>query len=94
MAKVGKKEIVAALVEDHGLSQKAASEVLSTVIDTVKAELTAGNDVAFVGFGTFKVKERAERQGFNPKTKEAITIPAQNAVSFKAGAALKDAVNQ
>lgn len=59
----------------------------------VSDALTSGDRVQLVGFGTFETVERVERKGHNPKTKEEITIPASTSVKFKAGKALKDAVN-
>ncbi|MBR1736076.1 MAG: HU family DNA-binding protein, partial [Firmicutes bacterium] len=61
--------------------------------EVITAELVGGNDVRLVGFGTFDVLDRAEHEGRNPRTKEPMTIPASKAPRFRAGKALKDAVN-
>ena len=69
------------------------SQGWSSFIDVTTAELKKGGKIQLVGFGTFEVKERAEREGIKPGTTEKITIPASKAPKFKAGKALKDAVN-
>ena len=66
---------------------------MPSVIGVVSDALTSGDRVQLIGFGTFETVERSERKGHNPKTKEEITIPASTSVKFKAGKALKDAVN-
>ena len=78
---MNKAELVAALTEKTGLAKKDNEKVLNSLIETI------------VEFGTFKVRERAERMGRNPKTMEELLIPASKAPTFKAGKALKDAVN-
>ena len=90
---MNKTELVAAMADQAGLSKKDAEKALKAFIDTVTEELKNGGKVQLVGFGTFEVAERAERQGRNPKTGEAITIPASKSPKFKAGKALKDIVN-
>ncbi len=70
-----------------------ADTVLSAFADVVAEELKKGEKIQLVGFGTFEVTERAERTGRNPKSGEAMTIPASKAPKFKAGKALKDAIN-
>lgn len=90
---MNKTELVAAVAEKAGLSKKDAEKAVAAVIDSVVDTLKAGDKVALVGFGTFAVKERAARTGLNPQTKAKIEIPASKAPSFKAGKALKDAVN-
>ena len=67
--------------------------MLKAFTDVVTDELVKGEKVQMVGFGTFEVAERAEREGRNPKTKEPMTIPASKSPKFKAGKALKDLVN-
>ena len=79
-------------VQDAGLSKKDASAAVNTVFDTIGNALTAGDAVSILGFGTFSVKERAERQGHNPLTGDSITIAASQKVSFKAGKGLTDKV--
>ena len=90
---MNKTELVAAVAEKAGLSKKDAEKAVAAVLDAVVDTLKAGDKVALVGFGTFEVKERAARTGINPLTKEKIQIAASKAPAFKAGKALKDAIN-
>ena len=90
---MNKTELVAAIAEEAGLSKKDAEKALKAFTDIVAAELKKGEKIQLVGFGTFEVSERAAREGRNPQTKETITIPASKAPRFKAGKALKDALN-
>ena len=90
---MNKTELVAAVAEKAGISKKDADAALAAFVATVTDAMKAGDKVALVGFGTFAVKERAARTGLNPQTKAKIEIPASKAPSFKAGKALKDAVN-
>lgn len=89
-----KPELAAAIAAKAEISKDKAGEVLNVVLDQIINACVTGDGVTLVGFGTFQVKDRAERQGLNPKTGDAITIPAAKVVSFKPGKALKDAVNQ
>lgn len=89
---MNKTELVAAVAAKAELSKKDADAAVTAVFDAVKDALADGDKVSVVGFGTFAVKERAARTGLNPRTKEAIEIPAAKVPSFKAGSALKDAV--
>lgn len=89
---MNKTELVAAVVTKADLSKKDAEAAVKAVLDAVTEALADGEKVALVGFGTFEVKERAARTGKNPRTGEAIEIPASKVPSFKAGAALKNAV--
>nr|WP_281434514.1 HU family DNA-binding protein [Erwinia phyllosphaerae] len=75
------------------ISKAAAGRVLDAFIEAVTDSLKAGDEVALVGFGTFSVRDRAERTGRNPQTGKEITIPAGKVPGFRAGKALKDAVN-
>jgi nucleoid DNA-binding protein len=75
-------------------SKAEAEKALNAVLDGITEALTTQGQVAFVGFGTFKVAERAARTGRNPRTGEEIQIPAMKAVTFKVGKALKDEVNK
>ena len=88
-----KVELVAAIAEKSELTKVESEKALNAFIDTVTEELKNDGKVQLVGFGTFEVAERAERQGRNPKTGEAITIPASKSPKFKAGRSLKDIVN-
>ena len=90
---MNKAELVAAISEKAELSKKDSEKALKAFIDAVTEELTKGEKVQLVGFGTFEVSERPERTGRNPQTKETITIAASKAPKFKAGKALKDVIN-
>ncbi len=89
---MNKTELVAAVAAKAELSKKDAEAAVTAVFDAVKDALADGDKVSLIGFGTFSVKERAAREGLNPRTKETITIPATKVPAFKAGSALKDAV--
>lgn len=89
---MNKTELIAAVAEKAGLSKKDADAAVSAVFDAVTAELAKGEKVQLIGFGTFEVRERAEKTGRNPRTGETMTIPASKVPAFKAGAALKNAV--
>lgn len=89
---MNKTELIAAVAEKTELSKKDAEKAVCAVLDTITDTLVNGEKVQVVGFGTFEVRERGERVGRNPQTKETITIPASKAPVFKAGKALKDAV--
>lgn len=77
----------------EGATQKDIAVVVDTLIETIVEAVASGDKVAIAGFGSFDVSERAERQGRNPKTGEAMTIAASKAPKFKAAKAFKDAVN-
>ena len=91
---MNKTELVAAIAERTELTKKDADQALKAFIDVVGDELSKGEKIQLAGFGTFEVTERAERIGRNPKTKEEMIIEASKAPKFKAGKALKDAVNK
>ena len=90
---MNKTELVAAMAEQTQLSKKDAEAALKAFIDVVSEEMKKGEKVQLVGFGTFEVSERAAREGRNPQTGETMTLAACKAPKFKAGKALKDAVN-
>ena len=90
---MNKTELVAAIAAKAELSKKDSEKAVKAFIEAVTAELKAGKKVQLIGFGTFEVAKRAARKGRNPLTKKEITIKASNAPKFKAGKALKDAVN-
>lgn len=90
---MNKTELVAAMAEQAGVSKKDAEKVLKAFIDVVESELKKDGKVQLVGFGTFEVSKRAAREGRNPATRKPIKIPASKAPKFKAGKALKDALN-
>ena len=90
---MNKTELVAAIAEQAEISKKDAEKALKAFTDVVVEELKKGEKVQLVGFGTFEVSERKAREGRNPATKEIIKIEASKAPKFKAGKALKDALN-
>ena len=90
---MNRTELISAMSEKANITKVDTEKALKAFIDTVTEELKNGGKVQLVGFGTFEVTERAERNGRNPKTGEAITIPASKSPKFKAGKALKDIVN-
>ena len=91
---MNKTELIAAIAEQAELSKKYAEKALKAFTDIVTEELKKGEKIQLVGFGTFEVTERAAREGRNPQTNEPMSIPASKAPKFKAGKALKDAVNE
>ena len=90
---MNKTELIAAVAEKAELSKKDAEKALKAFTDVVAEELVKGEKIQLVGFGTFVVAEREEREGRNPKTGEKMTIAASRSPKFKAGKALKDMVN-
>lgn len=90
---MNKSELIDAIAESADISKAAAGRALDAVISSVTGALKNGEQVVLVGFGTFSVKERAARTGRNPQTGEPIEIAAARIPGFKAGKALKDAVN-
>ena len=90
---MNKTDLINAIAEKTELSKKDSEKVLKAFIDVVTEELQKGEKVQLVGFGTFEVSERPAKVGRNPQTKEQMTIEASKAPKFKAGKALKDAVN-
>ena len=92
---MNKAELVAAMAEKTGLTKKDAEGALNAVLGTVTETLEKGDKIQLIGFGTFEVRERAEREGRNPRNpEEVVKIAASKAPVFKAGKALKDAVNK
>ena len=89
---MNKTELIAAISEKTGMTKKDAEKALLAVVDTITETVVKGDKVTLVGFGSFETKTREARMGRNPKTKEAIEIPATRVPVFKAGKALKDAV--
>ncbi len=90
---MNKKELAEAMAEAADISQAAAARALDGMIAAITRALKEGESVSIVGFGTFLVRDRAARTGRNPKTGETIQIAASRSPAFKAGKALKDAVN-
>lgn len=90
---MNKQDLVAHVADAAGLSKADATKAVDSVIDGITDSLKRGNEVRLVGFGTFAVASRAASKGRNPRTGEPINIPASKQPKFKAGKALKDAVN-
>lgn len=90
---MNKTELIAAIVDKTDLKKKDAEAALKAFIDVVTEELQKGEKIQLIGFGTFEVADRKEREGINPLTKEKITISASKSPKFKASKALKDAIN-
>ncbi|MCC8045326.1 MAG: HU family DNA-binding protein [Clostridiales bacterium] len=91
---MNKTELIAAIAEKTELSKKDAEKALKAFTEVVEEQLKSGEKVQMVGFGTFEVSTRPEREGRNPQTGETMTIAASKTPKFKAGKALKDAVNE
>jgi len=91
---MNKTELIAAVAEKSGLSKKDADKAVNAMLDTIVEILTRDEKVQIVGFGTFEVRSRSERQGRDPRTNNPITIPASKSPAFKAGKAFKDAVDR
>jgi len=89
---VNKIELVDAIAAAANIKKSEAETVLDAVLDSITAELKKGNEVRLVGFGTFVVSHRAASEGRNPRTGEAIKIPAKKLPRFRAGKGLKDAI--
>ncbi len=90
---MNKTELIDAIAKETGLSKKDSEKAVKAFTDTVSKELKKKGKVQLVGFGTFETAKRAARTGKNPQTGAAIKIPAATVPKFKAGKALKDAVN-
>jgi DNA-binding protein HU-beta len=90
---MNKQDLVNKVADDTGLSKADAARAVDSVFDSITAQLASGGDVRLVGFGTFAVARRKATTGRNPRTGETIQIAASNAAKFKAGKALKDALN-
>ena len=90
---MNKAELIAAIAERTELSRKDAEKALKAFTEVVEEELKKGEKIQLVGFGIFEVSERAAREGRNPQTGETMQIAASKSPKFKAGKALKDAIN-
>jgi len=90
---MNKNELVSKIAEKSGLTKKDSEKALDAFVGSVAEALQKGDKVQLVGFGTFEIRDRAERKGRNPQTGEEITIPATKAPAFKAGAELKKVVS-
>ncbi len=89
---MNKNELIGAVAEKAALSKKDAEKAVNAVLETITATVASGNKVQLIGFGTFELRERAEKQARNPRTGEAMTVSACKAPAFKAGQAFKNAV--
>ena len=89
---MNKTEFINAVAEKEGIEKKCAEKAVNAVFATIAQELAKGENIQLVGFGSFDIRERAEKQGRNPRTGETMTVPASKVPAFKAGKALKDAV--
>ena len=87
---MNKSELIALVAEKSGIQKKDAERAVSAAFEAITAELKKGEKVQISGFGTFEVKAREARVGRNPRTKEAIAIPAAKVPTFKASKTLKD----
>lgn len=87
-----KADLVGKIADDAGITKAVAEKALNSFVSAVTDALAGGDKVTLVGFGTFDVAERTQREGRNPRTGETITIPASKVVRFKVGNKLKDAV--
>lgn len=90
---MNKTELISAVAEKAEISKKDAEKAVKALVDTITEEMVKGEKVQLVGFGTFEVSERVAREGRNPRSGESVTIAASKSPKFKAGKALKDAVN-
>ena len=91
---MNKADLIAKVAETSNLTKKDSEAAINAVVEAIQGALVAGDKVQLVGFGSFEVRKRAARKGRNPQTKQEIKIPASKAPVFKAGKALKDAVNK
>lgn len=91
---MNKTELIAAVAEKAELTKKYSEKAVGALIDAVIEAVAAGDKVQVVGFGTFELRERAERMGRNPRTGEEMVIAASKQPVFKAGKAFKDAVSE
>jgi DNA-binding protein HU-beta len=90
---VTKAQLVSHIATEAGLKKVEAERALAAVTGAIQTALVSGKKVTLVGFGTFSVQHKKERMGRNPQTKQPIRIPAAKAIKFKAGKAMKEAVN-
>ena len=90
---MNKNELISKVADDTDLSKSDAAKAVDSIFDSITGELKSGGDIRLVGFGTFLVTKRKATTGRNPQTGAAIDIPAANVPKFRAGKALKEAVN-
>jgi DNA-binding protein HU-beta len=90
---MNKQQLIDAAADTAGLSKTDMAAALDGVLDTITESLKSGEKVTITGFGSFEVRERSARTARNPQTGEQVRVPASNAPAFRAGKALKDAIN-
>lgn len=90
---MNKNDLISSVADSSGLSKADAGKAVDSVLDNITGALQGGNEIRLVGFGTFSVAQRKATTGRNPQTGASIQIPASKQPKFKAGKALKDAVN-
>ena len=90
---MNKNDLIASVADRTGMAKAGAGQAVDATFDAITAALKSGQEVKIIGFGTFTVAQRAASMGRNPRTGEAISIPASKSPKFKAGKGLKDAVN-
>ena len=88
-----KAELINSIAEKSQLSKKDSEKALNAVVAAITDSLTKGEKVQIVGFGTFEVRDKKAKEAINPRTKEKVAVPARKSPAFKAGKALKDAVD-
>lgn len=91
---LNKSDLVNAIAQETGLTKVDSEKALRATLDSISKELENGGSVTLIGFGTFSVLEKSERTGINPRTRDAITIPAKRVPKFKPGKALMQIVDQ
>ncbi len=91
---MNKNELIATVAEATGVSKKDTAAVIGTALDKIAEAMASGDKVQLIGFGTFETRERGERTSRNPRTGETVKVEACKNPAFKAGKALKDAVNK
>ena len=91
---MNKAQLIEVVAKESGLKKKDAEAAVNAFVEAVSIALEDGDKVQLIGFGTFEARERAAREGLNPQTKEKVQIAACKVPAFKAGKALKDAVNK
>lgn len=89
---MNKRDLIRKTAEQTGLSQKDCEAVINALFDTIRKTVESGEKVQIIGFGTFELRERAARTARNPRTGEAVEVPARRVPAFKPGAELKQAV--
>lgn len=90
---MNKAELIDSVAEKTGLTKKDSERAINAVFESIEDALSTGDKVSLVGFGTFEVRERGQREGRNPRTGDPITIPARAVPTFKPGKTLRDSVN-